>query len=319
MASIELRVATTVEFTLFEKFAYAIILFKEKRDEADISRPEFFSSLVRHLGMQTTGRHIENLFSKAKKVYSLEDWQYASFCKTFNDAYEALKPKEKDLYKELKVAFDAWKLSIDKRHGLDPGHEFGPESLSDKIKHPKTFPFNGLMADTNWYVYALHETWKSPVIGRMVMNFGEPYQDEVDVTLSHYDKNYGIWKGKAYLTVDASMAITITQEPYHKGYTHYLIAVWPQVTTHELFIGIMTRKNIKLTKIVSKIVLLERCHDAKPVATKFELDSTELPEGFSEFLLSDESKPLFGALLHISDHESFRAWLKEKKQNRQFR
>lgn len=303
MSEIKIKVAASIEFALFRHFAETISILTKRTHNN--------TWFVKYLGVSYTKEYLSNLFTEAKKIgfFALPEYQYLNFCKTFEEAFNKLAAPKKEVYRDLKSLFDNWKNTIDINNGLSP--QINTTSLTSF--QSERFEMPDHMKNSTWYSYALHETWAEPVIGRMVIKFETSQDNETSVSLTYYNEKLGTWTGKAYYTKDSSIVIAITHTKKKYGYTHYLLPNWKQAESQRLFIGHMTRKNDKVSTVVTKTVIFEICdEDEKPEALKFDIDSPQLPKGFSQFFKHADFQPLQAPPSYIIDRDSLSKWLSKK-------
>jgi hypothetical protein len=152
-----------------------------------------------------------------------------------------------------------------------------------------------------------------------VMEFETSNYNETTVLLTHYEKKFGVWEGKAFFNKDSTLVITVTKESNQSAYMHYLFPLSNQVDHYDMCIGETTIKNGVLENAVTKIVLLEKCPDLSSAkAKRFQLNDKELPKSICGFLRLKEFQPLLSPPASaISDQDTLKNWVERRQANPQ--
>lgn len=111
MTNVEFLVKATVDFDLFEAFAYFIVARKLKNDTP--TKKEYHEELNKILQLDMVDGSLENKLSRARThkhkkknifVFELPKESYDRFCNEFDVAFKKLGEQQDD-YKDIQIAF----------------------------------------------------------------------------------------------------------------------------------------------------------------------------------------------------------------------
>lgn len=123
MASIQLKKRTSVEFTLFEKFAWFLTELKYAQNDK-ISKNDFYTLIGKEfLGGEEglsflDARSVANIFVDTKEYAEIEEDRFKLFCKQFANKYESLSLDDQRKYIDINIAFTQWRDKIFKEKKL---------------------------------------------------------------------------------------------------------------------------------------------------------------------------------------------------------
>lgn len=118
MSRFKLDKKTTVEYTLFEKFAWFLAELNNPKKKLSVGEFQQYAA-NNLLDINITPGTIRNLFKDAGDYAEIEDYRFKFFCEKFESTFLELPTEQQVLNQEIYEAFNQWRKNIFLKQGWE--------------------------------------------------------------------------------------------------------------------------------------------------------------------------------------------------------